>query len=89
MLSILGKTDRRQRFCDGLSRRDMLRIGGTALGGLTLSQLLRLEAEAGTNNSHKSVIMIYMCGGPPHQALQALEDPLPPAPKTQRGPGVK
>ena len=31
-------------FCDGLSRRSFLRLGGLGLGGLTLPQLLRAEA---------------------------------------------
>ena len=63
MLSILGKPDRRQRLCNGISRRDVLRIGGLGMGGLTLPQLLQLEAQAGERRSHKAVIMIYLCGG--------------------------
>ncbi|MCA9120364.1 MAG: DUF1501 domain-containing protein [Planctomycetaceae bacterium] len=73
MLSILGKPDRRQHLCNGLTRRDMLRIGGTAIGGLTLPNLLRLEAEAGIDRSHKALIMIYMCGGPPHQDMYDIK----------------
>ena len=69
MLSILGKPDRRQRLCNGISRRDVLRIGGLGMGGLTLPQLLQLESQAGERLSHKAVIMIYMCGGPPHQDM--------------------
>ena len=35
------------RFCDGVTRRQMLQIGGTGLlGGLTLPHLLQLQAEA-------------------------------------------
>ena len=43
MLSLsLGQTD--GRFCDGVSRRQMLRLGGTgALAGLSLPGLLELE----------------------------------------------
>ena len=73
MLNILGKSNRRQRLCNGLTRRDMLRIGGTALGGMTLPQLLRLEAEAGVDRGHKALIMIYMCGGPPHQDMYDIK----------------
>jgi hypothetical protein len=83
MLNILGKIDRHQRLCNGLTRRDVLRIGGTALGGLTLPQLLRLEAEAGVNRSHKALIMIYMCGGPPHQDMYDIKVD---APDEIRGP---
>src|SRR5688572_8607185 len=83
MLNILGQTDRRQRLCNGLTRRDMLRIGGTALGGLTLPRLLQLEAEAGVDRSHKALIMVYMCGGPPHQDMYDIKID---APDEIRGP---
>jgi len=65
MLTILG--DQHGRFCDGLSRRDFLKIGGLGFGGLSMPQILRAEAEAGVRNSRKSVIMIFLAGGPPHQ----------------------
>jgi len=61
------------RFCDGVNRRDFLRIGGLAMGGLALPQLLRAEAQAGIRNSHKSVIMIFLSGGPPHQDMVDLK----------------
>ena len=82
MLSVLGKRDRR-RLCNGVSRRDVLRIGGMALGGITLPQLLELEAAEGTRPSHKSVIMIYLCGGPPHQDMVDIKTE---APAEIRGP---
>ena len=37
MLTILGQRDRGP-FCDGLSRRSFLKIGGMALGGLSLDR---------------------------------------------------
>ena len=37
---------RSHSFCDGLSRRDFLRAGTLALGGLTLADVLRLRAQA-------------------------------------------
>ena len=64
---------REDRRCDGLSRRGFLRIGGLAMGGLTLPQLLHAEAQAGTRHSHKAVIMIYMAGAPPHQDMYDLK----------------
>ncbi|MSU33924.1 MAG: DUF1501 domain-containing protein [Pedosphaera sp.] len=64
MLTILGQSN---RFCDGLSRRNFLRIGGLSMGGLSLPQLLRAEASSGIRSGHKAVIMIYLPGGPPHQ----------------------
>ena len=61
MLTIAGQS-RGRAFCDGLSRRDFLRIGGLALGGLSLPQLLRAEADAGIGTSHKAIIMIFLAG---------------------------
>jgi len=61
------------RFCDGLSRRDFLRIGGLALGGLSLPSILRAEAQSGVRRSHKAVIMIFLPGGPSHQDIFDLK----------------
>jgi len=61
------------RFCDGISRRDFLRIGGLALGGASLPQMLRAEAQAGVKSSHKAVIMIFLPGGPSHQDIFDLK----------------
>src|SRR6266480_5340687 len=79
MLTILG---RGQRLCDNASRRDFLKIGGLALGGLSLPQILRAEAESGIRSSHKAVIMIFLSGGPPHQDMIDLK---PDAPAEVRG----
>lgn len=54
-----------------------------ALGGLSLPQLLRAEAQNGIRNSRKSVIMIYLCGAPPHQDMWDLKMD---APSDIRGP---
>jgi hypothetical protein len=61
------------RFCDGFSRRDFLRIGGLALGGLSLPQILRAQAASGVGRSHKAVIMIFLPGGPSHQDIFDLK----------------
>jgi Protein of unknown function (DUF1501) len=61
------------RFCDGLSRRNFLKIGALGLGGLALPQLLQAEAQSGLGKSHKSIIMIYLPGGPPHQDMFELK----------------
>lgn len=79
MLSILGRT---HQFCDRLSRRSFLQIGGLAMGGLSLPQLLQAEAQSRVRNSHKSVIMVFLSGGPPHQDLVDLK---PGAPAEIRG----
>ncbi len=80
MLTILGRPDGDRRFCNGLARRDFLRIGGLGLGGLagglTLPQLLRAEAAQG-KRSHKAVIMIFLTGGPPHQDMYDLKTEAP------------
>jgi uncharacterized protein (DUF1501 family) len=66
-----------------LPRRGFLQIGALGLGGLTLPGLLRGEAAAGGKSSHKSVILIYLVGGPPHQDMFDLK---PDAPKEVAGP---
>ncbi len=66
MLSILGRRDRRSDFCDGFSRRGFLQVGGAAMGGLALSDLLALEAGAGIGSSTKAIINVYLPGGPSH-----------------------
>ncbi|MFM7071090.1 MAG: DUF1501 domain-containing protein [Planctomycetota bacterium] len=70
MLSIFGS---QKRLCDGLTRRDMLTIGALGMGGLALPDILRAEADRGESNSKKAVIMIYMCGAPPHQDMYDLK----------------
>nr|AHG52954.1 hypothetical protein META_00028 [uncultured organism] len=67
MLTIFGPRGSRGRLCDGLARRDFLKIGGMALGGLSLPQLLACEAQAGIGQSHKALINIFLPGGPSHQ----------------------
>jgi len=79
MLTILGQ---RRRLCDKASRRDFLKIGSLALGGLSLPQILRAEAQAGVGRSHKAVIMVFLSGGPPHQDMVDLK---PDAPAEFRG----
>src|SRR4051794_1167917 len=79
MLSIHGPS---HRFCDGVSRRAFLRVGGLALGGLSLPQLLQAESNVGTRRSHKSIIMVFLSGGPPHQDMVDLK---PDAPAEVRG----
>ena len=84
MLKILAPRDRKRQFCDGVSRRNFLKIGALGVaGGLSLPQLLALEAKAGVRNSHKSVILIYLVGGPPHQDMFDLK---PDAPSNIAGP---
>lgn len=69
------RPDGTDRYCDGVARRDFLRIGtlgvgGASLGGLTLSQLLTLQAQARIQDLHyvrdKSVVFLYLSGGASH-----------------------
>lgn len=64
------------------SRRDLLKVGGSGLLGISLADLLRSEAQAGLGSSTKSVINIHLDGGPPqHDTI----DPKPDAPAEIRG----
>src|SRR5262249_12767542 len=77
MLTIFGQGD---RYCDGVSRRSFLKIGGlgVAAGGLTLADVFRAEARAGvTGTRHRAVINIFLGGGPPHQALWEVSSVAP------------
>lgn len=68
------------RLCDALTRREMLRIGGLGLLGLTLPQQLRA---AGSNRRAKSCILLFLMGGPPQHSTW---DPKPDATAEVRGP---
>ncbi len=77
MLTIFGQ---KQRFCDGVSRRGFLRIGAFTFGAasLTLADILRAEARAGApGNRHKSLINIFLGGGPPHQDMWDIKTEAP------------
>jgi hypothetical protein len=50
-------------------RRDFLKIGGLAMGGLSLPDLLRAESKQRIGKSHKAVIMVFLPGGPSHQDI--------------------
>ncbi|MCS6978204.1 MAG: DUF1501 domain-containing protein [Gemmatales bacterium] len=67
-------------FCDGLSRRDFLRVGGLSMG-LTLTELAGLQARSATREM--SCIQLFLVGGPSH--LETW-DPKPDAPAEIRGP---
>ena len=70
-------------FCDGVDRREFLRVG--TLGGLSLATFLRLEhalAAEGTRKKDVNCIFIFLIGGVPHQDLWDLK---PDAPSEIRG----
>jgi hypothetical protein len=80
MIRLLG---REHRFCDGMTRRDLLRVGALGFGGLTLADLLRLQAAGSQPARAKSVIYIVLDGGPSHIDMWDLK---PDAPSEYRGP---
>jgi hypothetical protein len=86
MLTLWGA---KQRFCDGISRRNFLQIGAFG-AGLTLADMLRQQAgasffrrqAANARPRTKSAIMIYLPGGPSHMDMYDLK---PDAPEEFRG----
>src|SRR5215213_10263761 len=64
-----------------LNRRSMLRVGALALGGLTLPGLLKARADGSASN-RKSVILVWLAGGPSHIDMYDLK---PNAPSEVRG----
>src|SRR5207247_8143500 len=60
MWTVLGPAE---RTCDGLSRRNFLKVGALLGGGLTLPRLLRATE---SNKPPRSAILVYLAGGPSH-----------------------
>jgi hypothetical protein len=72
--------------CDGVSRRDFLRVGALGVMGLTLPALLRAEevapAKARSKAGARSVLLVYLGGGLSHHDSFDLK---PDAPEEIRG----
>jgi hypothetical protein len=83
MISLLGP---RVRLCDGLSRREMFRVGGLAFSGLACPDLFRARAAAapakGSFGRARACIVVFNYGGPSHLDLWDLK---PDAPAEIRG----
>src|SRR5213592_1442849 len=74
MLVIPGYTGK--DTCDGITRRELLRVGGSAVFGFSLANLMSLQEATASNpnpgapyggpgfNKAKSVILVYLQGGP-------------------------
>lgn len=85
MLVIPG--NRGQDTCDGISRRELLRVGGSTFCGLSLAGLLRAEKAAANESPSnyggpgfgkaKHVIMLYLQGGPSHIDLWDPKENVP------------
>jgi hypothetical protein len=79
------------RTCEGLTRRELLKVGTVSFLGLGLTEFLALKAHADAPTKPKSkgatrdvsVILLWMAGGPSHVDTF---DPKPDAPDTIRGP---
>lgn len=72
------------RFCDGLSRRDVLHAGGLGLLGLSLPELIasRAAETTGRTGRAKACIVLFLMGGPPQHSTW---DPKPDATAEVRG----
>lgn len=75
----------RSTRCDGITRRDLVRVGGLTALGFGLGDFFRIRAMANapSSGSAKSCILIWLDGGPSH--LETF-DPKPDAPVEVRGP---
>ncbi|MFM9966487.1 MAG: DUF1501 domain-containing protein [Planctomycetaceae bacterium] len=69
--------------CQGMSRRSAIKAGFLGLTGLSLADLLRLRAHGAAEKNDKSVVLIWLDGGP--SQLESY-DPKPHAPSDYRGP---
>jgi hypothetical protein len=81
MLKLTASPESTRSFCDGIPRRSFLQVGGLAAGGLSLADVLASEATQ-KRTTQKSVIMVYLSGGMPHQDTFDLK---PQAPQEVRG----
>jgi hypothetical protein len=83
--AMLSMHHRGARLCDGLSRREWLRVGGLGALGLSLPGLLEARAArpaAGAFGRARSCILLFYLGGPPQHETW---DPKPDAPREVRG----
>ena len=82
MIRVMGHP---KRTCDGLTRRDALTAGSLSLLGMSLPELLQAEQSGASfpaRGRAKSVVLVYLFGGPP---LHDTFDPKPDAPQEIRG----
>jgi len=81
MLTVLGSP---RVACDGLTRRELLQVGGAGLLGMSLPTVLKAEAAQLAHNARaKSVMFLYLFGGP--SQLETF-DMKPDGPREVRGP---
>ncbi len=81
MLVIPGRSSK--DTCDGITRRDLLRVGGSSILGISLANLFGLQKAAANVGGGpgfgraKSVILLYLQGGPSHLDLWDPKDNVP------------
>src|SRR5438128_1178337 len=80
-MEMLTLRDSGTRLCDGLTRREVLRVGGLTALGLSWPELLR-GRQAGGPGRARSCILLFLMGGPPQHSTW---DPKPDAPAEVRG----
>jgi uncharacterized protein (DUF1501 family) len=54
------------KYCDGVSRRDVLRVGTAGVCGLSLASMIGLDAQAAAATQGKNAIFIFLTGGQSH-----------------------
>ncbi len=80
MLQIrMGRTG---RYCDGMSRRSFVQLGAAGMASLGMADVLRARAAGNSRPKDRSVILIWLDGGPSHLDLYDMK---PDAPAEIRG----
>ena len=80
MLHVLGRP---KRLCDGITRRDLMQVGGLSLfGSMSVPRLLRAADASEGNGTAKSVMLFNLLGGPSHMDMFDMK---PDAPAKVRG----
>ncbi len=85
MLVIPGRSSK--DTCDGITRRELLRVGGSAILGVSLADIFRFQKTTAAEKTNqgggpgfgkaKSVILIYLQCGPSHLDLWDPKDNVP------------
>jgi hypothetical protein len=82
MLVIPGRAGK--DTCDGVTRRELLRVGGSAAMGISLASMLGLQKAAAEGagggpgwGKAKSVILVFLQGGPSHLDLWDPKENVP------------
>jgi len=79
-MRVIGRST---KLCDGIARRELMRVGALSLfSGMSLPSFLKAVGGNTGNGRAKSVILLNLFGGPPHQDMFDLK---PNAPEMVRG----